>query len=107
MRLVVQPRPASATVTTSTMQALPMITPSMVSRARTLLPRSACNARLQVSPHNNGVFFGIPSSVLTEELDAGACCGDTGAFFTGMMVRSMRALLQIFQARLGVLVARV
>src|SRR5205085_2273445 len=40
----------SATVTTSTMHALPMITPNMVSAAFTLSARKACTATRNVSP---------------------------------------------------------
>src|ERR1700721_2692745 len=41
--------PASATVTTRTMQPLPMMTPSIVNAARSLFARNAWRARSQVS----------------------------------------------------------
>jgi hypothetical protein len=57
--------PASATVTTRTIHALPIITPSIVSMARNLLARSAWSARLHVSLHNIGMFRKLVTGIFT------------------------------------------
>src|ERR1700722_8393473 len=64
------------------MQALPIMTPSMVNMALPLCARSACMARLQVSAHSKGALFEIPWCSVTDLLDAGGAFEDTGCGLT-------------------------
>src|SRR3984957_10477311 len=89
------------------MQALPMMTPSMVNMARTLFARRACRARLQVSPISSGLFRRMVSGAFTDEWEARAGFGDSRESFTVCITRSMRALLEVFQARLGFFITGV
>src|ERR1700722_2630824 len=82
------------------MQALPMMTPSMVSIARTLLARNACMARLQVSAHSKGALFETPWCSVTGWLDAGGAFEDTGSGLTGLM----RGLVELVETVLGLFV---